>query len=160
MLLKEALGKWHSHPSNCSRKTIGSYKSTIQKIVLSSEFDVIVGIPWIKLKKMLKSLKVTNWIKYLKITNQVNKHKNWWSLKLVLKLIEVLGPIPGTIRSLWKSDRITNFSSAHDFSIRSDSTNDPASIGSWSWAILLATRIGVGSEISSQQLVILSVISP
>ena len=70
------------------------------------------------------------------------------------------GPIPETIRSLWKSDRITNFSSAHDFSIRSDSTNDPASIGSWSWAILLATRIGVGSEISSQQLVILSLISP
>ena len=73
---------------------------------------------------------------------------------------EDLGPIPETIRSLWKSDRITNFSSAHDFSIRSDSTNDPASIGSWSWAILLATWIGVGSEISSQQLVILSVISP
>ena len=71
-----------------------------------------------------------------------------------------LGPIPEKIRSLWKSDRITNFSSAHDFSIRSDSTNDPALIGSWSWAILLATRIGVGSEISSQQLVILSVISP
>ena len=44
-----------------------------------------------------------------------------------------LGPIPETIRSLWKSDRITNFSSAHDFPIRSDSTNDPASIGSWSW---------------------------
>ena len=39
-----------------------------------------------------------------------------------------------------------NFSSAHDFSIRSDSTNDPASIGSWSWAILLATWIGVRSE--------------
>ena len=73
---------------------------------------------------------------------------------------EALGPIPETIRSLWKSDRITNFSSAHDFSIRSDSTNDPASIGSWSWAILLATRIGVGSEISSQQLVIFSAISP
>ena len=54
------------------------------------------------------------------------------------------GPIPEKIRSLWKSDRITNFSSAHDFSIRSDSTNDPALIGSWSWAILLATRIGVG----------------
>ena len=58
----------------------------------------------------------------------------------------ILGPIPETIRSLWKSDRITNFSSAHDFSIRSDSTNDPASIGSWSWAILLATWIGVRSE--------------
>ena len=70
------------------------------------------------------------------------------------------GPIPETIRSLWKSDRIPNFSSAHDFSIRSDSTNDPASIGSWSWAILLATWIGVGSEISSQQLIILLVISP
>ena len=73
---------------------------------------------------------------------------------------DIQGPIPEKIRSLWKSDRITNFSSAHDFSIRSDSTNDPALIGSWSWAILLATRIGVGSEISSQQLVILSVISP
>ena len=48
-------------------------------------------------------------------------------------LADDLGPIPETIRSLWKSDRITNFSSAHDFSIRSDSTNDPASIGSWSW---------------------------
>ena len=43
-----------------------------------------------------------------------------------------LGPIPETIRSLWKSNRITNFSSAHDSSIRSDSTNNPASIGSWS----------------------------
>ena len=29
--------------------------------------------------------------------------------------IEKLGPIPETIRSPWKSDRITNFSSAHDF---------------------------------------------
>ena len=38
------------------------------------------------------------------------------------------GPIPETIQSLWKSERITNFSSAHDFLIRSDSTNDPASI--------------------------------
>ena len=74
--------------------------------------------------------------------------------------IDYLGPIPETIRSLWKIDRITNLSSAHDFSIRSDSTNDPASIGSWSWAILLATWIGVGSEISSQQLIILLVISP
>ena len=74
--------------------------------------------------------------------------------------IDLKGPIPEKIRSLWKSDRITNFLSAHNFSIRSDSTNDPALIGSWSWAILLATRIGVGSEISSQQLVILSVISP
>ena len=59
-----------------------------------------------------------------------------------------------------RNDRTTNFSSAYDFSIRSDSTNNPALIGSWSWAILLATWIGVGSEISSQQLVILSVISP
>ena len=58
-------------------------------------------------------------------------------------------------RSLWKRDRISNFSPAHDFS---DSTNDPASIGSWSWAILLATWIGDGSEISSQQLVIVSAI--
>ena len=48
-------------------------------------------------------------------------------------LRDAQGPIPETIRSLWKSDRITNFSSAHNFSIRSDSTNDPASIGSWSW---------------------------
>ena len=37
-------------------------------------------------------------------------------------------------------------------------TNDPASIGSWSWAILLATWIGDGSEISSQQLIIVSAI--
>ena len=58
-----------------------------------------------------------------------------WSLMRVLVSIldEALGPIPETIQSIWKSDRITNFSSAHDFSIRSDSTNDPASIWSWSW---------------------------
>ena len=59
---------------------------------------------------------------------------------------------------LIKSDRITNFSSAHNFSIWSDSTNAPAPIRSWSSAILLATWIGVGSETSTQQLVILSVI--
>ena len=40
----------------------------------------------------------------------------------------------------------------------SDSTNAPAPIRSWSSAILLATWIGVGSETSTQQLVILSVI--
>ena len=44
------------------------------------------------------------------------------------------------------SDQISNFSPAHNFSIPSDSTNDPASIGSWSRAILLATWISVGSS--------------
>ena len=51
----------------------------------------------------------------------------------MLSQSELLGPIPETIQSLWKSDRITNLSSAGDFSIRSDSTIDPAVIGSWSW---------------------------
>ena len=48
-------------------------------------------------------------------------------------LQRIQGPIPERIRSLWKIDWITNFLSAHDFSIRSDSKSDPASIGSWSW---------------------------
>ena len=46
---------------------------------------------------------------------------NTWRGNQVLVSIvaaDALGPIPETIRSLWKSDRITNFSSAHDFSIR------------------------------------------
>ena len=63
-----------------------------------------------------------------------NRSEIWLIYRVNSSLVKImLGPIPETIRSLWKSDRITNFSSAYDFSMWSDSTNDPASIGSWSW---------------------------
>ena len=79
------------------------------------------------------------------------------------KHISLSGPLINSLiiraRFQKRSDHCEKVS-AHDLLIRSDSTNDPAPIGSWSWAILLATWIGVGSEISTQQLVILSVISP
>ena len=67
-------------------------------------------------------------------TNMEQKRTpNQCQLSEIKIFIDDQGPIPETIRSLWKSDRITNFLSAHDFTIRSDSTNDPVAIGSWSW---------------------------
>ena len=118
---------------------------------------------WRFSRKLRVSRQLITWVCLVISSSVVLTHNQLETHGCILSTVttDAQGPIPETIRSLWKSDRITNFSSAHDFAIRSDSTNDPASIGSWSWrsCSLLGSVLDQKFH-HNQQLVILSVISP